>query len=212
MVSARLFEKRREAGAVRRESACCSGLPTPIQTVELVAGLKSRFLSGLPVILICLSLTALVTGSVLVAGIENTGYATVDSQGHAMGFNDPLTREHYGIILRNFRPANLINVRFRFEWAFLTVQLIGACFVFSKSLANRAARVFFGAQLLLLPVAFLGGLVLSDDLPALLTGTMDREGFTDIPCWGVLISMPIWCAGSFAAFWFSKRPTAESPP
>jgi hypothetical protein len=64
------------------------------------------------------SLLVSIATLVLDVGLRDTPYETKDSVGRTMGFNDPLSREHYGIIIRNFSFSRFRN---------LSTLMIGCC-------------------------------------------------------------------------------------
>jgi hypothetical protein len=72
------------------------------------ASLSLRIQSLLYGVIAASLLLGLLSRSVAV-GIGKVPYETTDSRGRAMGFNDPLSREHLGIILRQVRPADLLG-------------------------------------------------------------------------------------------------------
>src|SRR4051812_1935295 len=97
---------------------------------------------------LCGSLIALVV--ILRVGIGATPDETVDSVGRKMGFNDPLSREHYGIIIRNFRPALLLEWQYFYEWVLFVAFARGCALVWSRDrFGSLGFRCFFGVQLLL---------------------------------------------------------------
>jgi hypothetical protein len=123
-----------------------------------------------------------ILGFVLRVGIGATPYDTTDSAGHPMGFNDPLSAEHYLLILQHFRPVELLKAEHAYEWLLLSMQAVGAWLLLaSPRFSVRVTRWFFAAQLVIFPL----GLLLCYAPPCFLLGLVidgfDREGLTDYP-------------------------------
>ena len=137
------------------------------------------------------SLIWLVAATVLAVGIDNTPFETRDSQGRTMGFNDKLSREHYVIMLGNFRISSVFSSRYASEWLFLAAHVVGLILVTGKWFVSRLAKAFFLLQMFLFPAALYGAMILFVSVAAIGTGRMDREGFTDLP-WSPLVSVPFW--------------------
>jgi hypothetical protein len=133
---------------------------------------------------------------ILRMGIGATPDETVDSLGRKMGFNDPLSLEHYGIIIRNFRPSLLFQWEYFYEWILFGAFAAGCVFVWSRHrFGSPGFRLFFAAQLVLFPAGWFGFLFFPGVVRSILAGTMDREGFTDVPfLWGT--AQTIWLSTS----------------
>src|SRR5687767_4146604 len=110
--------------------------------------------------MVCGNLVWLAMATVLLVGIENTPYDSRDSLGRPMGFNDKLSPEHYTIIVRNFQFHSVFDVRYAFGWAIFCAQVAGLMIVGGKLFASKLAKIFFSLQLILLPFALFGVIVL----------------------------------------------------
>jgi hypothetical protein len=119
-------------------------------------------------------------------GIGATPDETVDSLGRKMGFNDRLSLEHYGIMMRNFRPTLLFQWEYFYEWILVAAFGVGCVFVWSHDrFGSPGFRWFFGAQLVFFPAGWFGFLFLPSVVRSMIAGTMTRESFTDVPfLWG----------------------------
>ncbi len=149
----------------------------------------------------------LAVGAVFLAGLANTPYQTVDSAGHAMGFNGSFSAEHYGIAFRNFTFAALLKQMSPYDWLLLLMQIIGASLLLRTAWSTRRfTRRFFACQLFLFPLGWLGFLYLPMLAWDLFRDGLDRESFIDIPfLW--LTAQPVWIA--FSVF-TAARITGES--
>jgi hypothetical protein len=121
-----------------------------------------------------------------------------------MGFNDPLSAEHYWIILSNFRFGKLLAPSYAYSGLLLIMHGLGAWLIIRVDQPGFARfRWFFALQGLLFPIGWLGLLLLPQTISAILNRTLDREGMTDIPFVAVT-AHPIWIATAiiiFAASW-----------
>ena len=151
------------------------------------------------------------------AGIANTPYETTDSTGRRMGFNDPLSLEHFRILVGNFRIAALLTPPFAYESFLLCMHALGL-WVLSNfhRVSVRAFRWFFGLQGVLFPLGWIGWIFLPSTLWALVQGRMDREGIIDVP-FIAFTAQPVWIAASLAilaASWIRSAPVdvAQGPP
>src|SRR4051812_45035368 len=68
----------------------------------------NRYRRNVALGLVAVSFAVCVLIIVATAGIWNTPYETADSTGRRMGFNDPLSPEHYRIAFSNFRFSTLL--------------------------------------------------------------------------------------------------------
>jgi len=144
------------------------------------------------------------------AGIWNTPYETTDSAGHRMGFNDPLSMEHFGIIFSNFRIQKFFGFAYAYSWLLLVMHALGAWLLFRvERLGWRRIRWFFALQGLLFPVGWLGFIALPLMIRWLLNGTFDREAMIDAP-FIALTAQPIWIATALAVFAASWRTSAQA--
>jgi hypothetical protein len=97
-----------------------------------------------------------------------------------MGFNDPLSAEHFGIIVHNFRPADFLRLEHAYDWMLLVMQSTGATLLLTAPRVSvRVTRWFFAVQAAIFPL----GLVFCwvPFLLLFISQPMDREGFIDVP-------------------------------
>lgn len=133
---------------------------------------------------------------VLRIGLGATPYATTDSAGQPMGFNDPLHGEHYLIMIRNFSPTDLLSPECVYEWILLAAQVAGAVILLNCSRwGARFCFWYFAGQAAVFPLGFLALPFLPVLVGSFLTGRMDREGFVDIP-FILAITQPVWIVTS----------------
>jgi hypothetical protein len=148
------------------------------------------------VLLVVASLAVFVASAVLCVGIDATPYNTIDSEGRTMGFNDVFSREHYVIAVGNFRPMRLLTTEYTYEWVLLAAHLVGATLLVACGRAcSRATRWFFAAQVIVFPLGVPALLLLPILVGECLLGSMDREGFVDIP-FVLVFSQSVWIATS----------------
>jgi hypothetical protein len=113
-----------------------------------------------------------------------------------MGFNDPLSAEHYLIMLRNFHPTDFLSREYIYAWVLLAAHVLGAGLLLSSGpVCRRATRIFFAIQPVLFPFWIPAALVLRLIEVDFLSGRMDREGFVDIP-FILIVTHPIWVGAS----------------
>jgi hypothetical protein len=157
--------------------------------------LKTCFL-GLTGLCLILAVFALV----LDAGVHATPWDTADSQGRTMQFNDRFSAEHYRIALGHFRPQQLINFSYAYDWLLIGMLSTGMwCLWADERSGNRATRWFFFGQSALF---FLGWLALvflvwPQEIVGLFRCSLTREDFVDVPFTWVL-SQPPWAVVSLA--------------
>jgi hypothetical protein len=160
--------------------------------------------------IICLGLIALsfAVCSLLViadAGIRETPYETRDSLGRAMGFNDPLSLEHYAIILSNFRLTTLFTAAYAYAWVLLGMHAVGAGLLLrSRHLGKARVRWFFAVQGVVFPLGWFGFLAIPLTLGPILTGTFDREGIIDVP-FVTLTAQPVWLLTALVIWWTCRN-------
>jgi hypothetical protein len=155
-----------------------------------------------PVWLISLALITVivfVAATCVLVGILHTPYNATDSVGRKIGFIDPLSSEHYEIIVGNFRPRDLLHFDYIVHWGYFAAQIVALVLLGTKIFWRKTVKIFFAMQLLFLPVGLLGALVLIDVVFSIPAGTVDRETFVDIPAFNVLVSAPLWMATSVGA-------------
>lgn len=143
---------------------------------------------------------------ILRVGLGATVYGTTDSAGRTMGFNDLLSAEHYGIMVRNFSFAALLRPEAAYEWVLLTMHLVGAgLLLFGNHVSLRLTRWFFALQALLFPFGVPALLILPLIVMGIVTGDMDREGFIDIP-FIICTAHPVWLLASFSVTILMRGP------
>jgi hypothetical protein len=138
----------------------------------------NRWLAGLVLTSALLSVAVIV----VLLGIRETPWDSTDSQGRPMGFNDPLSAEHFVIIARHFRAAQFLTLERAYEWLLLAMHPAGACLLLCGRRASlRLVRGFFAVQAIIFPL----GLAFCWAAPLLLVSVFTmaecREGLTDIP-------------------------------
>ena len=166
--------------------------------------------------LIAFSVLVCVASVVLDVGIHRTPYETTDSAGRGMGFNDPLSSEHFRILLSHFHPAAVLDPAYAYTWCLLGMHGFGVwLLMFSRQVTVKTIRWFFGLQAVLFPFGWIGFLILPLTIHSLVKGTLDREGIIDVPFVAVT-AQPVWIAASLVIFAISWKlpaePKADPPP
>jgi len=129
---------------------------------------------------------------ILKAGLDATPYHSTDRAGHPMGFNDPLTAEHYLIMIGNFHITDLLGGKYAYEWLLAAAHLAGAFLLLSARFSTRVTRWFFAAQTVLFPFGLLAIPIFVMMLFGYFTGgRSDREGFVDVP-FLMITAQPVW--------------------
>jgi hypothetical protein len=147
----------------------------------------NRRLSGLVLGSLVLFLIALV----LRVGISLTPYETTDSAGRTMGFNDPLSAEHFAIMARNFDPRALLRFDDVYDWVLLAMHGVGLwLLLYSARCCTRLTRWFFALQVLVFPFGAMLFFMPFMIIPNLF-GQWDRESFVDIP-FTIVMCHPVW--------------------
>ncbi|MGV3533037.1 MAG: hypothetical protein ACO1QR_11760 [Chthoniobacteraceae bacterium] len=157
--------------------------------------------------LVLLSVTVLAIAVVLRVGIGNTSYETVDSVGRSMGFNDPLSAEHYWIMVQNFDVADLFRTERIYDWILLGMHGLGAWLLLSaRYSASRLTRWFFAFQPVLFPLGLLFSLFSYAMIFSALIGDLgDRETFIDLP-FVIAVAQPVWVVSSMIIFFAMRAP------
>jgi hypothetical protein len=134
-----------------------------------------------------------------------TPYDTTDSAGRKLGFNDPISIEHYRIILMNLvrsRPGDWKEGFDLYTSLCLLAQMGAIGLLWSRRHRHkRSVRWYFVLQSVLFPVGWIV-LLLAPQLLAhytqrILTGRLDREDVIDIPfVW--LVSQVVWVLAATA--------------
>ena len=168
--------------------------------------------------LVLISLIATLGFIALDAGMSQTPWDTTDSAGHAMGFNDRLSLEHYRIAFAHFRVQTLLSPDYAYSLLLLAAQGVALVGIGrSGGWESLRFRWFLGLQGLVFPAGLLS-LALAIPLGVILQmlrGTFDREGFIDMPFVAVT-AQPIWVlVSAILCFWGwrrSRRCRRFSPP
>ena len=143
-------------------------------------------------LLVLASFLVFALASVLQVGMDATPYETTDGAGRPMGFNDSLHAEHLLIMLRNFRPTELLKLEHAYEWVLLCAHSLGAWILLSRGrVSARVRKRFFVAQVALFPLGILALPIFAHIVWAFLTGRVDREVFVDMP-FIPLVAQPVW--------------------
>jgi len=153
----------------------------------------------LAALLVGVSLAWTLVACVLDAGMAATPASTTDSRGHAMGFNDPLSPEHFRILAAHFRVGQLCSTEYAYAWLLVAAQLGCLVAVWQEPWRWRWSRAWvFWVQNLIFPLGWLGWLVLPSILRAFASGTVDRETITDIP-FVVCVAQSVWVLAATVA-------------
>jgi hypothetical protein len=151
-----------------------------------------RFNRGLSILVVgSFAVCALVV--ILRLGLGATPYTTVDSGGRTMGFNDPLSAEHFLIMVSNFDAADLLARKHAYEWLLVAAHVAGAGFLLmGPRISTRIVRWYFAGQTMVFPFGIPAILILPLMMFGFLTGrSVDREGFVDIP-FIIAAAHPVW--------------------
>jgi len=152
------------------------------------------------------SLLTFTAAVVLRLGLGATPYATMDSAGRTMGFNDPLSWEHYGIMVRNFRPADFFRTEHGYDWLLLVMHAMGGWLLLARSSASaRVTRWFFALQAAIFPIGLMLVWLPPIMFVAMFGTSSDREGFIDIP-YILFVSQSTWVLVSLAITFFLRGP------
>jgi len=176
-------------------------MSTRLKCVQLLACLGS-----LSVVLLCRGIES---------AIGRVPYDTKDSMGRTMGFNDPFSREHWGILLRaidwqDYR-LEVQALDSGYFWLVVVMHLVAAGWILrGDPLRLRTPLVFLGAQILAFPGGLLGLVVLPPYVVEIMSGKLDREGIADVPFLAVT-GHTVWlltCLASVLMIFIHQRRTA----
>jgi hypothetical protein len=145
-----------------------------------------RGTTALFVLLIIGSLALGLAAMLLQAGHDATPYGTRDSQGHPLGFNDPITSELCWIMVSNVTLASFIQALGWYGALYVLAQLVGLVLVLKDR--RRIRAWYFWCQLLLFPTVWLVVLMVALWSLGVLSGSiqgpvfvLDGETFQDGP-------------------------------
>jgi hypothetical protein len=149
--------------------------------------------------LVLISALLCLFAAVLQAGYENPIQDT-DSKGNQLGFNNPLTWELYGILLKSASMKTVASVLGWRGGIFLFFHFVALLF-FAVNLPWNARRLsaslvliqLLTVQLFTFPVGLIGIISLPFFLYDFFAGKIDGETITDLP-------LPFWTA--FQTLWF----------
>jgi hypothetical protein len=144
------------------------------------------------------------------AGLDATPYETTDSAGREMGFNDPFSWEHYGIIFQNCSPSRTLAYMGQYEWLLVVCHALATMLLLWRP-DKTGTFAFFLAQPLIFPWGLPGQIVLFASLWGLLSGTgsHDREWFIDIP-YIPMVAHSFWLLTVAVITWRIVRSKRES--
>lgn len=158
-------------------------------------GMSHRAPSGLRLLLgtaVALSLAWCLLLWVLHAGLEATPATTTDSAGRPMGFNDRLSVEHYLVMVRHFRPPQMVSVQYGYDWLLLGAHLWAlAALGRGGHQGPPCTPLGFWLQSVFFPLGWPCWAVLPSTLSAMLSGAADRETLVDIP-FVLCMAQPVW--------------------
>jgi hypothetical protein len=145
-------------------------------------------------VLVIISIVLCLFAAGLQSGYEHP-IQNADSHGNQLGFNNPLTWELYGVLLKS---ASLISVIQMLGWygvIYLFFHFAALwLFVINPSIkARRMIASCFFIQVLVFPMSLLGFWFTPFLVSSFLTGKIDGETLTDIP-------FPFWVL--FQTVWF----------
>jgi hypothetical protein len=144
-------------------------------------------------VLVVISIALCLFAAALQAGYEHP-IQNSDSHGNQLGFNNPLTWELYGVLLKSASLKSVIQMLGWYGAIYLFFHLVAFLFfTINPSIkANWAAKSFFLLQFLIFPVGYLGLLAFPHYIYGFFTGKLDGESLTDFP-------FPVWCI--FQSLW-----------
>lgn len=137
--------------------------------------------------------------AVLGAGYDHLAGAT-DSAGNPLGFNDPITNEHIGMMFAQTPVAKVFAEAGWHSIIFISAHLGGLAMIWLANLRPNRLATYFGLQTILFPLGwiplfwFVPIIVVSD----FFTGSFDGESLTDVPL-DFFCTHIIWWAISLVA-------------
>lgn len=133
------------------------------------------------------------------AGLAATSWVTKDSMGHAMGFNDPFSDEHYGIILSNCSVSSMVRRMDFYDWLFAGFHFLVIGLVLLESKLKWTLRICL-LQPLIFPLGFFGFFVVPAYTVGIAQNSLHRESFTDVPVI-LVIAHFIWISVAMMMAW-----------
>lgn len=124
------------------------------------------------------------------AALHATPEHLVDSLGHPMGFNDPLSFEHYAIIASHVSLTQMVAHLSAYHWVLLMMHPL-ALLVVWRAVLRKQLTYFALLQFLLFPLGLLGLPFLIGIPFYALQQQADRETFLDGPIVEAL-TQPFW--------------------
>ena len=153
--------------------------------------------------IILLMLTIISISLFLFSVALETGYEhpiqTSDSKGNVLGFNNPITWELYGILLKSASPISVLRYLGFYGGIYVLLHFIALAFFWinPKIKARRSLAVGFFVQALVFPIGWIGVLALPFLIHDFFTGKLDGESLSDFPMTWILQSL--WLVVSIAA-------------
>ncbi|MEO6709401.1 MAG: hypothetical protein ABI054_09060 [Planctomycetota bacterium] len=137
----------------------------------------------------------------IAGGYEDSPHGMLDSKGHALGFNEPLTWELGRMVLANATAGSFSSALGLHGCLFLILHLIAIAFLTGALRSpTRLAAWFCWMQFVVFPQGWLGGLMLLD---VVVDREIDGEGLVDIPFWWTF--QPVWFFAAGLAGWWLQR-------
>ncbi|HTF87765.1 MAG TPA: hypothetical protein VK843_05105 [Planctomycetota bacterium] len=147
------------------------------------------------------SLLLCVFAAGLAAGYEDSPYGMLDSQGHALGFNEPLTWELARMALGNATAGSFVFALGLQGCLLVVLHLIAIAFLAGALRSTpRMAAWFCWLQFAVFPLGWLGCVMLFD---LVVDREIDGEGLVDIPFWWTF--QPVWLFAAGLAGWWLQR-------
>ncbi len=176
-------------------------MSTLLKAIQLLACLGS-----LAVVLLCRGIES---------AIGRVPYDTTDSMGRPMGFNDPFSREHWGILLRTIDwqdyRLDVLALDSAYFWLTVIMHLVALGWILrGDPLRLRTPLVFLGVQILAFPGGLLGLVIIPVYFVEAFSGKLDREGIVDVPFLAVT-GHAVWlltCLASVLMIFIHQRRTA----
>jgi hypothetical protein len=162
--------------------------------------------------LVLVSLLTLLFVAAFEGGFSATPDGTKDSSGAAIGFNNRLTAEHYGIIFGNATLNSSIRTLGVHGCFCVVAHVIGVVLLLCcGELLSRLRTAFFLLQFVIFPTAVLGLVFGIDISHAVLTGQVDGETLGDgISLWWIAQVFWLAACGTVAFVELSTRKARRS--
>ncbi len=148
--------------------------------------------------LIIISVAVCLFSAALEAGYKHP-IQVADSKGHQLGFNNSLTWELCGILLKSASLKTVATTLGFYGGFYLVAHGISFYLLRRRGsqTATRATANWFWLQLLFFPLGWFGILLLPEFFRSLVKGQIDGETISDFPFWWTF--QPLWFAVSLSA-------------